>query len=82
MKLIKGDYERILRNHETLWNKNYNIGDYYLQYDYPNNFLVDLFVINDDEDDNISYIKTFPIEIAKKITCKELKKIIKESEEN
>lgn len=43
MKFIKGKYERNLRTHENITDYfDVNIGDYYLQYDYPNSFLVDL----------------------------------------
>lgn len=42
MKFIKGIYERNLRTHESIQDYDYEIGDYYLQYDYPNSYLVDL----------------------------------------
>ena len=82
MKLIKGNYERILKNHEGFGNKNYNIGDYFLKYQYPNNFLVDIYKIIEDENEEIDtdFITTISVDKAKNMSCKEIKEIIKNKE--
>ena len=50
MKIIKGIYERILRTHESVTDYDYKVGDYYLQYDFSNNFIVNLYQITIDYD--------------------------------
>ena len=79
MKFIKGSYERILRNHEEIRRKEYNNGDYFLKYDYPNNFLVNLCIVkcNDDEVD-IEVIKKYDVNTAKIIKPSELKKEVQD----
>ena len=82
MKMIKGNYEKILRQHESIENFDYVKGDFFLRYQYPNNFLVDLFVIGNDieqfeEYDVANYIQTLPVARAKEMTALELRKIVK-----
>lgn len=50
MKMIKGIYERVLRTHESVTDYDYKVGDYYLQYDFSNNFIVNLYQIVIDYD--------------------------------
>lgn len=82
MKLIRGSYEKILRSHESFRNKDYNVGDYFLKYQYPNNFLVDIYVIDEDEEIGIDtkFITTISADRAKKMSCKEIKETIKNKE--
>ncbi len=88
MKFIKGKYEKILRNHENVRDYNYEIGDYFLQYE--DGFLVSLnqIIFNEDWKDEdlkdisireyteIKEIAKFNIEKAKSLTCNEMKRYI------
>lgn len=80
MKLLKGNYETILRTHENYRCFAYERGDYFLQYDNPNNYFCSLYLIveseYDEEEDDIKKIATLRVEDANKMSCKELKELI------
>ena len=92
MKLIKGKYEKALREHETIRDYEYNIGDYFLEKE--RGFIVSLnqIVFNEDwkdEDltdiaiDDYTEIKEIAIfslnDYEKNISCKYMRQLIQES---